>query len=127
MARKRRRRTTLAQVLIGAATAGLPQPIRSILKDPSVSTLIMIAAPILLVTGVVSIRWDGTLPSLSVDQQRAHQIQVQAQASLQKLRQEYDLFKPRSSWDGSADTGTLTAPQDEQPIANLSEILRTMR
>lgn len=118
----------MAQTLIGVATTGMPQPVRSLLGNRLVSTLVMIAAPILLVTGVVSIQWDGTLPKVSVDQQRAQEISVQAKESLQKLREkETGLL---SSWPGRNDSEQAAdpgSPQDEQPIANLSEILRTLR
>jgi len=128
MARKRKRKPTVAQALIGVATTGMPQPVRSVLANRSVSTLIMILAPVLLVTGVVSIQWDGTLPKVSVDQQRAEQIATQAKDSLQKLREkEEGLLKSRPSWGFSEETSEPKSSQDEQPIANLSEILRTMR
>ena len=132
MARKRKPKPTISQALIGVATTGMPQPVRSILRNRSVSTLIIIAAPILLVTGVVSIQWDSGLPTISVDQQRAQQIRAQAKESLQKLRErEGGLLKSRPSFDFSEESSEETSEpketQDEQPIANLSEILRTMR
>ena len=102
MARKRKPKPTISQALIGVATTGMPQPVRSVLGNRLVSTLVMIAAPILLVTGVVSIQWDGAVPTISVDQQRAQQIKAQAKDSLQKLREkEEGLLKSRPRLDFS--------------------------
>ncbi|HPM80075.1 MAG TPA: hypothetical protein PLF81_05220 [Candidatus Anammoximicrobium sp.] len=128
MARKRKRKPTISQALIGVATTGMPQPVRAMLGNRLVSSLVMIAAPILLVTGVVSIQWDGTLPKVSVDQQRAQQIRAQAKESLQRLREKEDGLL--TSWprrDESKEASEPESSQHEQPIANLSEILRTLR
>lgn len=128
MARKRKSKSTMAQSIIGVATTGMPQPVRSVLGNRAVATLITIAAPILLVTGIVTIRWDKGLPKISVDRQRAQEIRVQAKESLQKLREKEDgLLKPRLNVNSGEEAGTPKSPQDEQPIANLSEILRTLR
>jgi hypothetical protein len=128
MARKRKRRPTISQALIGVVTTGMPQPVRSVLGNRLVSTLVMIVAPILLVTGVISIQWDGTLPRVSVDQQRAQQIRAQAKESLQKLREkEGGLLTSWPRLDDSKEACEPESSQHEQPIANLSEILRTLR
>ncbi len=128
MARKRKRRATLAQSIIGVATVGMPAPVRSALSNPLVSTLVMIAAPILLVTGVVTVQWDSGLPQISIDQQRASEIKAQAKDSLQKLREKEDgLLKPRLRLGVTKESEEEKPSQDEPPIANLSEILRTLR
>lgn len=128
MARRRKRRPTVAQSIIGVATAGMPQPVRSVLANRSVATLITIALPILLVTGIITIQWDKGLPTISVDQQRAKEIKAQAAESLQKLREKEDgLLKPRLNAGFDDDASTPGSPQEEPPIANLSEILRTLR
>jgi len=62
MARKRKPKPTISQALIGVATTGMPQPVRSILRNRSVSTLIIIAAPILLVLGENRLRRDTSAP-----------------------------------------------------------------
>ena len=128
MARKRKRGPSITQSLIGVATTGMPQPVRSVLGSRLGSLLIMIAAPILLVTGVVSIQWDHGLPKVSVDRQRAKEIEAKAVDSLQKLREkEGGLLESQPDLAVSEENREPEPKQDEHPIANLSEILRTMR
>ena len=88
MARRRKRRPTLAQCLVGVATAGMPPPVRSVLGSRLGSLVVMIALPILVITGVVSIQWNSGLPQVSIDRQRAKEIEAKAVDSLQKLREQ---------------------------------------
>ena len=128
MARRRKRKPTLAQCLVGVATAGMPPPVRSVLGTRLGSLVILIALPILVITGVVSIQWNSGLPQVSIDSQRAKEIEAKAVDSLQKLREQENgllTFRPRFA---SQNEGAEPEPQQgEHPIANLSEILRTMR
>lgn len=128
MARRRKRKPTLAQCLVGIATVGMPPPLRSILGSRLGSLLVMIALPILLITGVVSIRWNSGLPQVSIDRQRASEMEARAVDSIQRLRDPENgqlSLRPRSLFGREAPEAEPSP--GEQPIANLSEILRTMR
>jgi hypothetical protein len=128
MARRRKRKPTLAQCLVGVATAGMPPPVRSVLGTRLGSLLMIIALPILVITGVVSIQWNSGIPRVSIDRQRAKEIEAKAVGSLQKLREQENgllTFRPRLAAQDEA--SEPKQQQDEHPIANLSEILRTMR
>ncbi|MCU0870883.1 MAG: hypothetical protein MUE50_00920 [Pirellulaceae bacterium] len=128
MARRRKRKPTLAQCLVGVATAGMPPPVRSVLGTRLGSLLMMIALPILVITGVVSIQWNSGLPQVSIDRQRAKEFEAKAVDSLQKLReQENGLLTLRPRFASQNEVAEPEPQQGEHPIANLSEILKTMR
>jgi hypothetical protein len=106
----------------------MPQPVRSVLGSRLGSLLLIILAPILVVTGVISIQWDSGVPKVSIDRERAKEIKVKAVDSLQKLREKEDgLLKSRPGFAAGEEDSKPALKQDERPIANLSEILRTMR
>lgn len=128
MARKSKRKPTLSQCLVGVATAGMPPPVRSILGSRLGSRLMMIALPILVITGVVSIQWNSGVPQVSIDRQRAKEIEAQAVDSLQKIRERDNgllTLRPRAAL--RQEVAEPEPQKDEHPIANLSEILRTLR
>jgi len=128
MARRRKRRPTLAQCLVGVATAGMPPPVRSVLGSRLGSLVVLIALPILVITGVVSIQWNSGLPQVSIDRQRAKEIEAKAVDSLQKLReQENGLLTLRPPFAPREEASEPEPQQREHPIANLSEILKTLR
>jgi hypothetical protein len=88
----------------------------------------MIVAPVLVVTGVVSVQWDSGLPKVSIDGQRAKELEVRAVDSLQKLReQETGLLSLRPRMTPQEEFGEPEPQQNEYPIANLSEILKSLR
>ncbi len=128
MARRSKRKPTLSQCLVGVATAGMPPPVRSILGSRLGSLLLMIALPILVITGVVSIQWNSGVPKVSIDRQRAKEIEVKAVDSLQKLReQDKGLLSLRPRFAFQEEAAEPEPQKDEHPIANLSEILKTLR
>ncbi len=128
MARRRKRKPTLAQCLVGVATAGMPPPVRLILGSRLGSLLMMIALPILVITGIVSIQWNSGLPQVSIDRQRAKEIEAKAVDSLQKLReQDGGLLTLRPRFASQEQEAAPEPQTSEHPIANLSEILKTLR
>lgn len=128
MARKRKRKPTLSQCLVGVATTGMPQPVRTVLGSRPGALLTMIAAPVLVVTGVVSIQWNGGLPNVSIDRQRAKELEARAVDSLQKLReQDRSLLSLRPRTTVQEEDNEPEPQNNEYPIANLSEILNSLR
>ncbi|MCY2987080.1 MAG: hypothetical protein NTY19_04330 [Planctomycetota bacterium] len=73
MARSTRRST--AQRVAGLATMGLPSPIKTVAGSRVGAPLTLLAIGALLVTGVVTVEWSNGFPSISVDRQRASQVQ----------------------------------------------------
>lgn len=128
MARRRKRKPTLSQCLVGIATAGMPPPVRSVVGSRWGARAVLLALPVLLITGVISIQWNSGVPKVSIDRQRAKELEAKAVDSIQKLReQENGVLSLRPGSFFGQGTPETEPPQDEQPIANLSEILKTMR
>jgi hypothetical protein len=73
MARTTRR--TTAQRVAGLATMGLPSPIKTVAGSRLGAPLTLLAMGALLVTGVVTVEWSNGFPSVSVDRQRATQVE----------------------------------------------------
>lgn len=71
---KTTRRTT-AQRVAGFATMGLPSPIKTVAGSRLGAPLTLLTIGALFVTGVVTVEWSNGFPSISVDRQRANQVQ----------------------------------------------------
>ena len=54
---------TTAQKILGLATYGMPAPVRQVVTSRWIATLIVIVVPILVVSGILSISWNGYRPS----------------------------------------------------------------
>jgi hypothetical protein len=52
----------------------MPRPVRNVAGSRFGSFLIAVGLPVLVATGIVKISWNGALPSLSLDQQRAGEV-----------------------------------------------------
>jgi len=79
----RRKRQTTAQSIVGLATTGMPEPVRSILSSRLGSLLILLGIPILVGLGIIHISWTGGRPQITIDKQRAQQVR-------QELRHEVE-------------------------------------
>ncbi len=86
----RSKKKTVPQKLVGVATTGMPKPVKGIVGSRLVALLIVIAIPMLLVTGVVSVKWEGGRPKLSFDRERASEIKEEVGERVEDLRDEHD-------------------------------------
>jgi hypothetical protein len=91
MARRRSSKETYAQKVVGIATIGLPAPVQSVAKSRWGSRLLLILVPLLVATGVITVSWTGSLPSISVNQNRAavvgEQVKQEAIKAAERVRQ----------------------------------------
>ena len=67
-------KTLLRKSLVWLAY-GMPAPVRQVVTSRWIAMLIVIVVPILVVTGVLSISWNGYQPSFNIDQKRAVQVE----------------------------------------------------
>ena len=76
MARKSKKKPTLAQQVVGVAAtgAGAPQPVKRALTTRWGARLAFVAAVVLFVSGVVTVQWTNSRPHLSLNRQRAKQV-----------------------------------------------------
>lgn len=80
MARKKKK--TYAQQAVGLASMGLPEPFRSIASSRWGATLAIVAVPVLIALGVLSVNFVNGMPQFSFNKQRAVEVgrEVQAEA-----------------------------------------------
>ena len=128
MAKKSTRKPTLSQNLVGVATVGMPPPVRSVLGSRLGSLLLLIVLPVLVISGVVSIQWSNGRPKVSIDRERAKEVRTQAVHSLENLReQDKGLLSSRPGYLIPKKAAEAESQKDERPLANVKEILQTLR
>ncbi len=73
MAAKKRKKskTSVSQQIAGIATMGMPAPVQKVASSKWGSKLLLIAVPILIASGVISISFSGGLPIVNVNHDRA--------------------------------------------------------
>ena len=84
-----RSKQNFAQKILGLITYGMPAPVRQVVTSRWIAMLIVIVVPILVVSGVLSISWNGYRPNFSIDQKRA--VQVERDLEKQATRAAQDL------------------------------------
>ncbi len=138
----RSRKKTLSQKIVTTATTGMPSPIRKSLGNRFVSFLIVAAVPVLLVTGVLSVDWQTGRPRLSINRERAVEVEHEAAEKIQGLRDQhvddrtgFPKFLPQAQSQASSRPGfapefqlappasqpTPTAEQAQGPISRLKQ------
>ena len=77
-----------AQKILGLVTYGMPTPVRQVVTSRWIATLIVIVVPILVVSGILSISWNGYQPSFNIDQKRAAQVELDLEKEATRAAQE---------------------------------------
>jgi hypothetical protein len=128
MARKRRRKTSTSQQIVGMVTSALPlpEPAKAVLRTRLVSSLLLIATPILLITGILQIQWQDGRPRLSLDRQKAAEIRDDAigeakqlgEHALGEAKQLRDRWEPSLPWrqQTQSDLATSDAPAEASTL-----------
>ncbi len=80
----RRKRKTVPQRIVGAATLGLPSPIRKRLSSRWGSLLIVILFPVMVALGILQIFWNGWMPTVSVNEERAGEVREEVRHKLEE-------------------------------------------
>jgi len=77
------KKQTFAQQFLGIVTFGMPAPVRQVATSRWGATLIIIVVPALVLTGILSISWNGGQPDFTVNSKRTGQVEreVEQQAS----------------------------------------------
>jgi hypothetical protein len=79
MASRKSAKKSVTQQAIGLATMGMPAPVQKVATSRWGSRLLLLLVPILLATGVLSIRWVNGMPSFSFNADRAAQVGQQVE------------------------------------------------
>jgi hypothetical protein len=70
-AKKKKSKTSMTQQIAGMATMGLPAPVQKVAASKWGSKLLLIAVPILIASGIISISFTGGMPTVNVNRERA--------------------------------------------------------
>jgi hypothetical protein len=92
MARKRKK--SLSQQVVGVAAVGMPAPVKKIMTSRIGALLLVLAIPVLLASGIVTVQWQNGRPKLSVNQERAAEVKEDAKERLDEFRNEHDRERP---------------------------------
>lgn len=71
MASKKKSKKSMSQQFAGMATMGMPAPVQQVASSKWGSKVLLILVPILVASGVITISFNGGLPSVNVNQERA--------------------------------------------------------
>lgn len=69
-----RRRRTLSQYVVRVLTPGVPKTVKRIAASRSCAPVILLGLIILGATGIVTLKWSGVFPRLSINRQRAGEV-----------------------------------------------------
>ena len=86
--RSKSRNQSLSQFVVGTAALGLPAPVRDVASTPWGSRLVLIIGGLALASGVLTVSWDGTVPSIKVNHDRAQQVRQEIASELQVQTQQ---------------------------------------
>lgn len=92
MARRKSKKKTYSQQVAGLATMGMPSPVQKVASSKWGSRLLLLLVPILLATGVITISFNGGMPSVFVNKERAavvgQELKQNAMRAAETVRQE---------------------------------------
>jgi hypothetical protein len=73
MAAKKRKKSksSVTQQIAGIATIGMPAPVQKVASSRWGSKILLIAVPILIASGIISISFSGGFPTVNLNQDRA--------------------------------------------------------
>ena len=100
MARSKKKKQTVSQKVVGVATTGMPRPVRSVLGNRVVSSLIVLALPALALTGIVTVDWQGGRPKLSIDEERAAELKQDLSEVKERVAERVQAFREAETVDG---------------------------
>ena len=88
---RRGRKSSYTQKMVGLATVGMPAPVQKVATSRWGSRLLIVAVPVLIGTGVLTVSWTGLLPSFSINGQRAsvvgEQVKTEAIKAAERVKQ----------------------------------------
>jgi hypothetical protein len=111
----RRRRATASQRIVGVATIGMPQPVRTVMGTRIFSTLAIILAPVLLCTGIMTLEWQDGRPHFSFHRDRAKQVRQEAVDAVQNFRAPQQAQTPAATGFNGFQGGGEQEPQRFAP------------
>jgi hypothetical protein len=69
--KKKKSKTSMSQQIAGIATMGLPAPVQKVAASKWGSKLLLILVPVLVASGIITISFNGGMPTVNVNHERA--------------------------------------------------------
>ncbi|QDU86997.1 hypothetical protein Pla175_03510 [Pirellulimonas nuda] len=111
-----RKKQALSQKLVGVATTGMPSPVRRVLQMRLVAMLVVLAFPVLLWTGIVTIDTSRGYPRFSINREKAVAAEQALAAEVQQYRGQ------QAPADGRFAPFAGPAPAQEQRFAPFASV-----
>jgi hypothetical protein len=70
-AKKKKSKTSMSQQIAGIATMGLPAPVQKVAASKWGSKILLILVPVLIASGIITISFNGGMPTVNVNHDRA--------------------------------------------------------
>ena len=91
------RKKTLSQKVVGAATIGMPAPAKKVLASRIGALLIIVAIPVLIGSGIVSVKWENGRPKVSINRERAAAVKQEAAQRIEAFRENRNGDRPAAA------------------------------
>ena len=83
------RKKSLSQHVVNTATIGMPKPAKKFLGGRIVSLLIVALIPVLIGTGMVTVRWENGRPKLSINRERTAEVRQEAAERVEDFKESH--------------------------------------
>ncbi len=97
----KKKKKTYAQQAVGLATMGMPAPVQGVLSSRWGATIAIVAVPILIGLGILSVNWVNGMPQFSFNRDRAvevgREVETRAIKAAQLIEQQRQQQQP-SQW-----------------------------
>ena len=93
----RSRRKSLSQKVVGVATTGMPSPVRKMLGTRVFALLIILAIPVLIASGIVTVQWKDGRPDVSINRERAAEVKQEVTEKVESFRDQRHEDRPAVS------------------------------
>jgi hypothetical protein len=85
---------TLSQKVVNTATIGMPKPAKKFLGSRIVALLIVVSTPVLIGTGMITVKWENGRPRISINRERTTEIREEAKEQIEEYRESHGDGQP---------------------------------
>lgn len=79
------KKKTVSQKVVAVAAAGLPAPVQGVASSRVGSLLLILAVPLLVATGLLTVTWEDGRPKLKLNRERAAEIEHEAVEKIEEF------------------------------------------
>jgi hypothetical protein len=107
---------TLSQKVVNTATIGMPKPAKKFLGSRIVALLIVVSTPVLIGTGMITVKWENGRPRISINRERTTEIREEAKEQIEEYRESHGDGQPGvlADWQHEEELGERVAEQIDE-------------